>query len=215
MGNCDTVKDLGVYIDKRLSFNYHVEEICKASLKALGFISRTTKNFHNIPCLIALYNAFVRSRLDYAALVWSPFYSSHEQRLENVQRRFLKLLFFKEDGIYPPQGYDHGRLLKRWNFLSLKDNRLRSSIIFLYKLSNCLLDSPSLLGELCWHVPSVNTRMKTTFYTKTPSTVLASRAPLHRACCSFNDISRQTDLDLFHNSLQSFKGHLDTHFFKR
>ena len=58
----------------------------KAS-RNLGFIFRMTKN---LQCLKSLYSSLVRSILEYASVVWSPFYRNGIDRIEAVQRRFIR-----------------------------------------------------------------------------------------------------------------------------
>lgn len=199
-----------MYIDNRLNFQSHINEVCKSATKTLGFICRTTKNFQNISCLTTLYNSLVRSRLDYASVVWSPIYQIHIQRLEQVQRRFLKLLSFRADGVYPQRGIDQQLLLDRWSFSSLRELRLRSSLIFLFKISNnMMMDCAFLLNELSWHVPLVTTRYQYTFRLQTLRTCNATKAPLYRCCHNLNNIALHDTLDLFQHSLASFKRVLD------
>ncbi|KYB24594.1 hypothetical protein TcasGA2_TC030943 [Tribolium castaneum] len=108
-----TVKDLGITFDAELSFNFHVREIVDKALKSYGFIYRNGREFTNIKILRILYFAFVRSRLEYGALIWNPIYNTYVVQLENVQRRFLKYLAFLSDGVYPIQGVDEQILLDR------------------------------------------------------------------------------------------------------
>ena len=49
--------------------------------------SFTTLNQHNF---VPLYNALVRSHLDYAMSIWSPFKHKYKDPIENVQRRATK-----------------------------------------------------------------------------------------------------------------------------
>ena len=97
----ESIRDLGVIIDKKLTFNKHIEEIVQATPKTLGFIFRSTKDFTKTESFITLYNSLIKSKLQYAALIWFPNYDIHVDRLEYVQRRFLKYLSFKLDGVYP------------------------------------------------------------------------------------------------------------------
>ncbi|EFA12308.1 hypothetical protein TcasGA2_TC016103 [Tribolium castaneum] len=105
-----TVKDLGITFDAEFSFNFHVREIVDKALKSYGFIYKNgnsgKREFTNIKILRILYFAFVRSRLEYGALIWNPIYNTYVVQLENVQRRFLKYLAFLSDGVYPIQEND-------------------------------------------------------------------------------------------------------------
>jgi len=67
----DTVKDLGVYVDKHLKFADHIQHIVtnaskRASLIHKCFISKDT------PTKVHAFTVYVRPLLDYASYVWSP-----------------------------------------------------------------------------------------------------------------------------------------------
>ena len=201
----ESICDLGVTIDKKLTFNKHIDEIVQATLKTLGFIFRSTKDFTKTERLITLYNSLIKSRLQYAALIWFPNYDIHIDRLEYVQRRFLKYLSFKLDGVYPPRGFDHSLLLQRFNFLSLKQSTILASQLFLFKICNNMVDCGDLLNNLNFFVPPVNTRTHYRFYLENSRTNLVRNAPIYKACSWFNQLSNNSDLDLFHGSVNSFK----------
>jgi hypothetical protein len=86
----NSVQDLGVVFDSKLSFTDHIESIVNSSFKSLGFVLRNGRKFSDVDTLKPLYFTYVRSRLEYASIVWSPMYSIHILSLERVQCRFLK-----------------------------------------------------------------------------------------------------------------------------
>ena len=116
-------KDLGVVFDSRLTFVQHIEEVASSAYKSLGFILRQAKHFTNFNTLTTLYKTFVRSRLEYACVVWSPFYDVHISSFEKVQRRLAKYLLLPSDGVYPARGYPHSELLCQVNLPTLPSRR--------------------------------------------------------------------------------------------
>jgi hypothetical protein len=56
----------------------------------LGYIRRIGKEFRDPYTLKTLYNSFVRSHLEYASVVWNPYYGVHLKRIEDIQKKFLK-----------------------------------------------------------------------------------------------------------------------------
>lgn len=64
------------------------------------FIIRNCRCFNNIQTLTVIYFAYVRSQLEYGSLIWNPYYNCHRMSIESVQRKFLKFLSFKLDGVY-------------------------------------------------------------------------------------------------------------------
>ncbi|XP_053691665.1 uncharacterized protein LOC128740165 [Sabethes cyaneus] len=83
-------QDLGVHLDEKLSFREHYSYIIAKANKNLGFIFRVTKEFRDPYCLRALYYSLVRSVIEYAAVVWSPYSGIWSSRLEAIQRRFVR-----------------------------------------------------------------------------------------------------------------------------
>ena len=65
----DQVKLLGLKIDKKLNFESHIGGICKKASWHIGAIARIAK-FLDKQCKMKLYNAFVRSNVQYCNIIW-------------------------------------------------------------------------------------------------------------------------------------------------
>ena len=90
----ETICDLGVIFDAKLTFITHIDNIVSSAYKSLEFVIQNTKGMDDLDALKMLYYSFVRSQLEYASVVWSPVYDVHINRLEKIQRRFLKYTAF-------------------------------------------------------------------------------------------------------------------------
>ena len=64
-------KYLGVTLDSTLSFNIHIDSICKKANSVLSFIQRNFRKCHR-KVKIDAHNYFVKPILDYSASVWTP-----------------------------------------------------------------------------------------------------------------------------------------------
>ena len=64
------MKDLGVYFKSNLCFSFHIKKTVSKAYQMLGFIKRATREFSDRRTFNSLYNALVRSRLDYCSQVW-------------------------------------------------------------------------------------------------------------------------------------------------
>lgn len=190
----NTFCDLGVIFDRSLTFNDHIASTVTKAVQSLGFIIRCCRNFKDTKTLIMLYNTIVRSRLEYASVVWSPLYTIHKQELEAVHRRFLKYLAFKIDGSYPPIGYPQDRLLARFEMDSLEHRRHMAYLTFLYKLVNGYFDCSQLSEKLKLAVPTYSSRHINLFYLPTPRTNILQRAPLFVACSLYNGLHGRVDI---------------------
>lgn len=201
-----TFRDLGVIFDKNLSFINHVDSIISSAFKTFGFIVRNSRDFMDVNTVKLLYYSLVRSKLEYAALVWYPGYQIHINNLENVQRRFLKLLAFKSDGIYPAIGFPQHDLLNRFSVASLKDRRFYISQIFLFNIIHNNIDCPEILHKLNFSIPRQNSRTMLDFYLPTPRTNVLKSSPLYTMCNNHNSYCM---LDIFHCSINDIKSSLN------
>ncbi|XP_063924610.1 uncharacterized protein LOC135138559 [Zophobas morio] len=176
------VKDLGVLFDSRLSFVEHISNISTSASKMLGFIFRVSKTFQDPLLLKSLYFAYVVSKMEYASVVWYPYYVIHNLAVEKVQRRFLKYLSYKIDGFYPQRNIDYNYLLQKHGFVSLKNRREEHSARFISKLISGKIDCPELLERVNFHVPRVASRYMASFHQSISRTNLLRKAPLVHMC---------------------------------
>ena len=201
----EIVSDLGVIFDKKLLFSRHIETTVSKSLKTYGYIVRNSKDFKNNSTLLRIFNSLVRSQLEYASVVWFPHYSNYRQNLERVVRRFFKYLCYRNDGVYPVQGYSHTRLLERFSAQSLTDRNKRARVIFLHKLINSIFDCPRVLAQLNFHISArpYHTRCKNLFYVYVSRTDVLKYSPLYTMCELGNHV--HNELDLFHCTIRELK----------
>ena len=126
------IKDLGVVIENDLSFDMHISEKVNKAFQMLGIINRNFIDV-DVKTFMLLYKSMVRSHLEFAGSVWSPYKMTQIRNLEKVQKRATKLvrscknLPYKERLIY----------LK---VPTLKFRRLRGDMIEVFKILNSYYD---------------------------------------------------------------------------
>jgi hypothetical protein len=76
----DVINDLGVLVDRRMTFVNHIESIVSKSARMLGFIKRISREFSD-----------PYTDLEYASCVWSPHQEVHSARIERIQHNFISL----------------------------------------------------------------------------------------------------------------------------
>lgn len=86
-----STKFLGVIIDDKLTFNLHIEAVCKKVSRTIGMIYRIA-NCVPPHVLRNLYFTLVHSLIVYGITSWGSSAQSHLERLFSLQRRFIKLL---------------------------------------------------------------------------------------------------------------------------
>ncbi|KAK9704607.1 hypothetical protein QE152_g27755 [Popillia japonica] len=63
---------------------------------------------------------------------------AHSAAIENVQRRFMKYLAYRSDGVYPPRGVDNADLLDRFQITPL-ESRIKTQLVSFSLTHNQLL----------------------------------------------------------------------------
>lgn len=208
------LRDLGVLFDTELSFVEHISQIVLDAARVYGFMVRNCRDFTEINCLKILYNAVIRSKLEYASVVWSPIYECHKKKLECVQRRFMKFLLFKTDGVYPPQGCDGAILCERTGYLSLEMRRVLASLSFLFNVVHYNVDCSEILSKVNFNVPTFNSRTVLVFKPGRARTNILQKAPITKMCENFNsfcvgqDIFSSSRGNLVKSAIHNFSGDL-------
>lgn len=114
------MKDLGVTFDEKLSFKIHVERTINTANRMVGFVNRYSRDFRDPRTLIALYYAFIHSRISFASIIWNPQYAIYVNRIESVQNKFLRFLAFKMRAAETEQR-DYNQIRSRFKIIRLED----------------------------------------------------------------------------------------------
>lgn len=201
----DSVRDLGVLMDAKLTFSNHVDSIVGRAYKSLGFILRTSQPFSDIGCLKMLYYSYVRSILEYCSSIWNPQYLIYIQSIEGIQNKFLKHLNYRYYRGYG-RSVDYRESRQYHHILSLENRRKLADMTLLHGLCNGYIDCTELLLKmLCLNVPSKRTRHTKTklFAVSKSASNYAQHSFIKRIQTSYNKIFNDTDI--FNTSKSGFK----------
>jgi hypothetical protein len=187
---CEQVRDLGVVLDSKMLYKSHVEFILEKANRMLGFILRVSKPFKCPLTARILYYAFVRSQLEFSSVVWSPQYVTYIDRIEAVQRRFVRHLSFLGGRYFD----DYGDAIGFHGMTSLEDRRTQADMIYLFKIINGDVDSSKLLGDIFFHCPSRNTRTNYLFKLPPCRTNYLQSSFLQRSCSLYNTFFGSLDI---------------------
>ena len=119
-------KDLGVVIDGKLDFDRHINIKINKANSIMAVIRRSFVSLNGVN-FVPLYKSLVRSHLEYASCIWSPYKKKHIEAIERVQRRATKQLPGMKDLPYPER-------LKILKLPTLVYRRARGDMIETYKL---------------------------------------------------------------------------------
>jgi hypothetical protein len=84
-------KDLGVWVDNTCKPTNHVTHAVNKANQLLGLIRRTF-TYLDGPLVKQLYTSLVRPHLEYANVVWHPFFKKDIDQLERVQHRATRMI---------------------------------------------------------------------------------------------------------------------------
>ena len=83
---------LGVHLDSRLSFNYHISEICKkANYKVCGLARVTSGMSLSKKC--TLMNAFFNSQFNYCPLIWVCHSRENNNKINRPHESCLRIIY--------------------------------------------------------------------------------------------------------------------------
>lgn len=184
----DSFVDLGVFFDSKLCFNKHIDVIVGKANCRLGMIKRWSKEFKDPFITKTLFTSLVRSILEFACQVWSPYYQCHINRLESVQKKFLLFALSGlnwRDRLVLPR-YEHRLMLLEMNTLS--DRRKMLNSMFIFKLLNGSINCTFLLELLFIKCPLRSSRSYVCLKLQFSRLNYLNNEPFSSLCTIFNNL---------------------------
>ncbi|XP_031620410.1 uncharacterized protein LOC116338960 [Contarinia nasturtii] len=204
-------KDLGVIFDKKLTFVNHIDAITASAHAAMGFIKRTLKNKFTIETAKILYCGLVRSKLEYASIVWQPYHRIHSDRIESIQKDFviwtLSFVYQRDENFVLPPYYFRCDTL---NIQPLWRRRINASIFLIYDLLLGKIVSRSLRDKIVYtrlhyDVNQRNLRNTELIRIRRFTSEYAHNQPFYVACRNFNLVREQfmqsASREIFRNNI--------------
>ena len=130
----DSVKDLGVMMSVDCNFTSHIDYVVS---KVNKMVSWALRNFQcrSKVFILTIWKSILLPHLDYCSQLWSPFRVCDINRLELVQKCFLKKMSCYGDSSY-------WEILKNLGLYSLQRRRERYRIIYMWSILECLVPNP-------------------------------------------------------------------------
>lgn len=199
IGRYYIIRDLGVYLDHKLTMVPHIDTMLDKAYKNLGFIMRICKPFSNISCIKQVYFAYVRSSLEYASTIWNPNYVTHIHRIERIQKKMVKYIDFKSKS--SQQTYEDS--CSHYRIDPLHSRRSVNDVLLLYDLLSSKLDCPALSNQIGLLVPTRRTRHTALFHIPFHRTNYGQNSTLTRIVKTYN--KKYSHIDPFCYTRNSFK----------
>ena len=122
----ETIKDLGVLLSDDCSFKDHINNTIEKAKNMVSWILRTFRSRLPTPMLM-LFKMLVLPIMEYCSVLWSPLDTGSIQRLEQIQRSFVRKIHYGS-------GSDYWKRLSDLKLYSLERRRERYRIIYMWKI---------------------------------------------------------------------------------
>ena len=134
----DVVKLLGVDIDFNLTFDNHIQNICKKAGQQLNVQRRIGKNLCKLSRM-TIFHTFIISNFNFCPLSWHFCSKSNTNKIEKIQERALRFVYDDYNSLYT-------ELLSKACLPILETRRIRTMAIETFKILNGL--APPVLSDL-------------------------------------------------------------------
>ena len=201
----DSFKDLGVTISHDLSWSSQVSSLVSKCNQTMGMVKRAI-GFKTSPSLSCkLYQSLVRSKLEYASCVWSPYHHKDIKLIESIQRSATRYI------LHYPDNMSYNQRCSALNLLPLSFRREIADAVYLFKY----IHEPrnyAISRNFVSFVPS-NTRLRSASHgrlLKQPfsRTVTFENSYFNRVVHIWNSLPRHirdcSDLNVFKHAVNQF-----------
>ena len=131
----DSIKYLGVTIDKKITWSQQVDKIALKANRVREFLYRNIK-LCSSDIKNRCYKIFIQPILEYASIIWSPYYDKYVNKLEAVQRRMARFVCNEYGSVSVTN------LLKNLSWPTLQQRRICNRGIMLYRILNKQVEIP-------------------------------------------------------------------------
>ena len=131
-------KLLGVFFDSKLTFQSHVDNICKKASQKLKAISRITPYMDLNKKRLAV-NAFFMAQFNYCPLIWMCHNTTYNNKINRSHKRCLRLIDNDKRSSFKD-------LLEKDNFVSIHHKNLQALAIEMFKVYT--KTSPEIMQEV-------------------------------------------------------------------
>ena len=138
ISNSASEKLLGVFFDRALKFQSHIDNICKKASLKLNVISRITPYMDFNKKRLAV-NVYFSSQFNYCPLIWMCHNRKYNNKIDRLHERCLRM-------IYNDKRSSFEDLLEKDNSVSIHHKKLQALATEMFKIYN--KTSPEVMQEI-------------------------------------------------------------------
>ena len=135
-------KSLGVFLDCNLSWNIHIDKLCKKIASGIGALKRI-RRFVPYYTLLSIYKSLLQPHFDYCSVVWGNCSKTLSSKLQKLQNRAARIL------TYSSFDANADTLIEKLGWKKLNSQRQMHKAIMVYKSLNGL--APQYLRDKFVH----------------------------------------------------------------
>lgn len=198
----ETVKDLGVTLDHALTFHDHVNRIVQEALHLFALLRRFGRDLFDPHAILQVYIGLVRSKMEFASVVWRPQYAGQIQRLEGVQKKFVKFALrnLPWSGDHMPCYQDLCGLV---DLDTLFARHRIADIVFFTNVITGRVSSEHLRAKIQFNHNSTNLRQRRIFDPPLRTRNYLKHEPVIRFMHEFNGVKNVISLDMTTNVIKN------------
>lgn len=159
-------------------------------------VRRNTAQFDNVYALKALYCALVRSVLEYGVQVWAPYYDVNVNRIENVQKRFIRYALRNLPWNDPVQLPPYEQRCALISLQPLASRRIMLQRLFIFDVIKGNINCTSLLENVRLYAPTRQLRNRQLLWIPGHRTNYGLFNPLDCCCRLFNQVCDVFDFNI-------------------
>ena len=151
--NCNSGKILGLTFDNCLTFEPHINAICKKASQKISALARVAP-YMNLKKKQKLMNAFFRSQFNYCSLVWMFHVRRLDKKINHLHERCLRIVYCDYTSSFE-------QLLEKDGANKFHQKNLQLLAIELFKRKNNISD---LTKEVFFHDENIKVNRKTPYF---------------------------------------------------
>ena len=128
--NSKCEKLLGIKIDHKLTFNAHIEEICKKAGQKINALSKVIP-YMNITKWPSLLNTFFMSQFNFCPLTWMYHSRAKNNKINRLHERCLRIIYENKTSTIE-------QLLETDSSVSIHTRNLRFLVVDMFKVAKGL-----------------------------------------------------------------------------
>ena len=102
----------------------------------MGYIKSISKGQFGTGALVVLYNAYVRSKLEFVSVIWNPYQQNYSDDIESVQKQFVMYALGDTNRIPPYRLLPYEERCEKLGLDKLSTRRKMANALMAYDLYN-------------------------------------------------------------------------------